>query len=652
MDLEKKSTDKITLAQLEKTAIKELRELARDNKIKNINSYKKKDLVLILSETLGIVSHEEIISVLDNNISKSSYDDLSVHELRVKAEELGFTKVSKINKKELIDKLKEYDAEHSPQPPVVEEEIVIEELDDNGREKGVEYLNKSDGNKIEKIAAAFVEEGKKNKGFVQDIAIEAELSQKFGINYDKNLFILVETLLTKKKIIVNFTSDSLLDEIAMIKGDENDELVLDFNIDSITGGVEKKQNNDLVKQYLSSINDYPLLSRDKEIEYGKIILEVRELEDKATPEQLKKAQEARDHLALSNKRLVVSVAKKYVNRGLDLIDLIHEGTIGLIRAIDKYDYQTGFKFSTYATWWVRQGITRAIADKSRVIRVPVHMVETINKVTKIQRELVQKLGQEPTYDQIGMQMSPIMSSRQIEEIFKIARDPISLEMPVGEEHSSLEAFIEDDKNQRQEEYSEENELKNKILDIIGEIPDREGEVIRFRYGLYSLETDRLIKQADEIEEVLNELRAENLTLDELVDQLGTLQYSTPNQISKYQKRVKQNIEKFTSKERTLKKIEHKQDDLSLEKQEKLKQQMSHLYENNVNYLESNIEVIRNEVEILRKIDILTGGTVKPLTLEEVGELYNVTRERIRQIESKGRRKLKSYAEKERLDLYI
>lgn len=638
-----------------KQNIKELRKIAKERGMKNINSYRKDDLV---TELQNIDEKEKNAPAKSRN-----YKTMKIVDLKDIAREKGLTGFSKYNKDQLIALIQNNDREtlgvdSEEENKSVNQEYEVpsfeieedEELDDE-IEKEVSYISRNDETKVEKIVVTLTELGKKNKNFVQDITVEAELSSEFGLDYDKSLFLLIENNLLKKSVEIDYTSDEFAEEIQKIRMQDT-ELAIEYSLDNITLGVGKKQHNDLVRQYLSSINDYPLLTKEKELEYGKIILDVKELGSAATKQQMRESQYAREQLQLSNKRLVVSVAKKYVNRGLDLIDLIHEGTIGLIRAIDKYDYTTGFKFSTYATWWVRQGITRAIADKSRVIRVPVHMVETINKVTKVQRELVQKLGQEPTYEQIGLATSPQMSPAQIEEIFKIARDPISLEMPVGEDNSSLEAFIEDDKNQRQEEYSEENELRNKILEIIDEIPDREGEVIKYRYGLYTLDTQILEKQVIELSKIVYGVEKQTIIVPEIEEYLIRLEYVSERHKLKYQKRIKQNSEKYINKYNQYLNLVANGDPKAVERIEKLSKQRDIVVENNLNYLRSIIDNLEEEIDVLQKINVLTEGTIKPLTLEEVGELFAVTRERIRQIESKGRRKLKSYAEKERLDLYI
>ncbi|MFV0246535.1 MAG: RNA polymerase sigma factor RpoD/SigA [Mycoplasmatales bacterium] len=654
-DKEKEKLKKENKNNLELHSVSDLKELAKSKGITGIS----KDTKASIIKKIHKVERDEkkrLSKLIEEAVLTDVIDGYQITQLKEMAKSKGIEGINKYNKSDLVHKLKnivkeEFKAsgkEFKVEKKLEAAEIFIEdEVDTN---KSVSYVSKQDEQKLQVAIENLIVLGKQNKSFVQDITVESELTSLFGKEYNHNLFLLVEKKLLSKNVEIFFTNEEFSEKIGLLRL-QDEELAIDYNANNILQGVSKKQNLDLVRQFLSSINEYPLLSKEKEIEYAKSISICKEAGDKATPKMKKEAKYARDMLQLSNKRLVVSVAKRYIHIGLDLIDLIHEGTIGLIRAIEKYDYKTGYKFSTYAVWWVRQGITRAIADKARVIRVPVHMVETINKVTKVQRELVQQLGQEPTFEQIGLNTSPPMSKEQIEEIFKIARDPISLEKPVGEDHSSLEAFIEDEKSQKQDDYSEENELKEKILDIIDEIPDREGEVIKYRYGLYNLDTTILDKQITELENLIELLKSELIPLDDLEEYISYLETYTKRQVVKLKKRVKQNNEKFTIKVANtdlddLFKSQHS------DKIGKFQQIKDEAFDNNVNYLESVIDLLKEEKIILEKITELTEGIVKPLTLEEVGALFDVTRERIRQIESKGRRKLKSYAEKERLDLYI
>ena len=226
--------------------------------------------------------------------------------------------------------------------------------------------------------------------------------------------------------------------------------------------------DDPVKMYLKDIGRVPLLSAEEEVELAK-----RMQENDAA---------ARKRLSEANLRLVVSIAKRYVGRGMLFLDLIQEGNLGLMKAVEKFDYQKGFKFSTYATWWIRQSITRAIADQARTIRIPVHMVETINKLTRVQRMLLQDLGREPTPAEIAEKMG--VTEDRVREIQKIAQDPVSLETPIGEEEDShLGDFIEDEKTATPSESVASTMLKEQLMEILGTLTPREERVLQLRYGI-------------------------------------------------------------------------------------------------------------------------------------------------------------------------
>ncbi len=226
--------------------------------------------------------------------------------------------------------------------------------------------------------------------------------------------------------------------------------------------------DDPVKMYLKDIGEVPLLSADDEIDLARRIQEGDE--------------EAKKKLSEANLRLVVSIAKRYVGRGMLFLDLIQEGNIGLMKAVEKFDYQKGFKFSTYATWWIRQAITRAIADQARTIRIPVHMVETINKLTRVSRILLQTLGREPTPAEIAREMG--VSEERVSEIQKIAQDPVSLETPIGEEEDShLGDFIEDDRAITPSDSVSTTMLKETLLSVLNSLTPREEKVLRLRYGV-------------------------------------------------------------------------------------------------------------------------------------------------------------------------
>ncbi len=226
--------------------------------------------------------------------------------------------------------------------------------------------------------------------------------------------------------------------------------------------------DDPVKMYLKDIGRVPLLSADEEVDLAKRMQE----DDEAAKKRLSEA----------NLRLVVSIAKRYVGRGMLFLDLIQEGNLGLMKAVEKFDYEKGFKFSTYATWWIRQSITRAIADQARTIRIPVHMVETINKLTRVQRVLLQELGREPTPEEIAEKMG--VTEDRVHEILKIAQDPVSLETPIGEEEDShLGDFIEDEKTATPSDSVASTMLKEQLLGVLDTLTPREERVLRLRYGL-------------------------------------------------------------------------------------------------------------------------------------------------------------------------
>lgn len=247
-------------------------------------------------------------------------------------------------------------------------------------------------------------------------------------------------------------------------------------------GIGEVKVNDSVKMYLKEIGKVDLLTGDQETELAKKIVEGNKPD--ATEEEKQEGKEAKDHLINANLRLVIAIAKHYVGRGMHFLDLIQEGNMGLIKAVEKFDYTKGFKFSTYATWWIRQAITRAIADQARTIRIPVHMVETINKMTRVQRQLVQELGRDPTAEEISDKMDGSLSPERIREIQRIALEPVSLETPIGEEDDShLGDFIEDKEAQSPEEYTTKSLLKDELYEIMKDLTDREERVLRLRYGL-------------------------------------------------------------------------------------------------------------------------------------------------------------------------
>jgi len=251
-------------------------------------------------------------------------------------------------------------------------------------------------------------------------------------------------------------------------GDDQERDGDEFNFDDDLALPPGIKINDPVRMYLKEIGRVPLLSSEDEIELA-IRIENGD-------------EEAKKRLAEANLRLVVSIAKRYVGRGMLFLDLIQEGNMGLLKAVEKFDYQKGFKFSTYATWWIRQAITRAIADQARTIRIPVHMVETINKLIRVSRQLLQELGREPTPEEIAAEME--LSTEKVREIMKIAQEPVSLETPIGEEDDShLGDFIEDQEALAPADAAAYELLKEQLEDVLDTLTEREENVLRLRFGL-------------------------------------------------------------------------------------------------------------------------------------------------------------------------
>ena len=267
--------------------------------------------------------------------------------------------------------------------------------------------------------------------------------------------------------------------------DNDNDLIVDKDFDGVSDDELKKEDDiemdkidlslpkgisidDPVRMYLKEIGKIPLLKPHEEIEDAKRMLEGDEI--------------AKQRLVEANLRLVVSIAKRYVGRGMLFLDLIQEGNLGLIKAVEKFDYERGFKFSTYATWWIRQAITRAIADQARTIRIPVHMVETINKLIRVSRQLLQELGRDPKPEEIAKEMD--MSEEKVREIMKIAQDPVSLETPIGEEEDShLGDFIPDEDALAPAEAAAYSLLKDQIEEVLGSLNEREQKVLKLRFGL-------------------------------------------------------------------------------------------------------------------------------------------------------------------------
>ena len=290
--------------------------------------------------------------------------------------------------------------------------------------------------------------------FFSDLTLEEE-------QFDK----ILETLEQNNVDVLRITEEDDVDDEEIILTEEDEVDVEDLDL-SVPDGISIE---DPVRMYLKEIGKVPLLSAEEEIELAKK-MEMGDLE-------------AKQRLAEANLRLVVSIAKRYVGRGMLFLDLIQEGNLGLIKAVEKFDYRKGYKFSTYATWWIRQAITRAIADQARTIRIPVHMVETINKLIRVSRQLLQELGREPTPEEIAEQMN--MPVERVREILKISQEPVSLETPIGEEEDShLGDFIQDDNVPvPADDGGVLRYLKEQLVEVLGTLTEREQKVLRLRFGL-------------------------------------------------------------------------------------------------------------------------------------------------------------------------
>lgn len=323
-------------------------------------------------------------------------------------------------------------------------------------------------NKFEGKMNNLIDIAKKN---MNSLKYEDILGEFPEVSLDSELFDKILEELEKAKVEILPISESEEDDMMLEEMEDLDQMedVPDVDINSIDIAVPEGVGlDDPVRMYLKEIGKVPLLSAEDEIELAKKM----ELGD----------EEAKKKLAEANLRLVVSIAKRYVGRGMLFLDLIQEGNLGLIKAVDKFDYKKGYKFSTYATWWIRQAITRAIADQARTIRIPVHMVETINKLMRVSRQLVQELGREPLAEEIAEKMD--LPVDRVREIVKIAQEPVSLETPIGEEEDShLGDFIQDDNVPVPAEAATYTMLKEQIVDVLTTLTDREQKVLRLRFGL-------------------------------------------------------------------------------------------------------------------------------------------------------------------------
>ena len=327
---------------------------------------------------------------------------------------------------------------------------------------------------LDTIKARLLKKAKADGGEIEQAEIQDAIS--FLDLEDKDVEELINYFKSNNINVISEGEDEDLEELEFdgsdVSMDMDDEDVPDEkelqDISKLVIGDVKV--NDSVKIYLKEIGKVPLLTAQQEIELAQRIIDGDE--------------DAKQDLITANLRLVISIAKRYAGRGMPFLDLIQEGNMGLIKAVEKFDYTKGFKFSTYATWWIRQAITRAIADQARTIRIPVHMVETINKITRAQRQLVQELGRDPTAEEISDRLEGALSAARIREIQRINQEPVSLETPIGEEDDShLGDFLEDKEVESPSDYTTKSLLKDELNEVMLELTDRERRVLELRYGL-------------------------------------------------------------------------------------------------------------------------------------------------------------------------
>ena len=327
---------------------------------------------------------------------------------------------------------------------------------------------------LDSIKARLLKKAKADGGEIEQAEIQDAIS--FLDLEDKDVEELINYF---KSNNINVISDDDEEGIEELEFDEDD-VALDIDDEDVPDEKELQdisklvigdvKVNDSVKIYLKEIGKVPLLNAQQEIDLAQRIIAGDE--------------DAKQELINANLRLVISIAKRYAGRGMPFLDLIQEGNMGLIKAVEKFDYTKGFKFSTYATWWIRQAITRAIADQARTIRIPVHMVETINKITRAQRQLVQELGRDPTAEEISDRLEGALSAARIREIQRINQEPVSLETPIGEEDDShLGDFLEDKEVESPSDYTTKSLLKDELNEVMLELTDRERKVLELRYGL-------------------------------------------------------------------------------------------------------------------------------------------------------------------------
>ena len=398
--------------------------------------------------------------------AKKEENQIDIEEITKVPEEKSKKETKKTKKEEAIpteearEKVKEVEKEKAKKKKEKSESKDSKEIKEEKDPKESKETKKENEKDIAREKATKIIEKAKQSGKITYGELANQLEDISPDQIDKVFDVFEE-------LGVDVLKDDIDDEEPEL---EDLEEVENLKLDDISNinDVEGPNTDDPVRMYLREIGRIPLLTSEEELDLAKRVLENDE--------------EAKKKLAESNLRLVVSIAKKYVGRGMLFLDLIQEGNMGLIKAVDKFDYKKGFKFSTYATWWIRQAITRAIADQARTIRVPVHMVETINKLIRTSRHLLQQLGREPTPEEIAEEME--IPVEKVMEIQKIAQDPVSLETPIGEEDDShLGDFIPDDESPAPQESEAYTLLKEQLEEVMSTLTPREAKVLKLRFGL-------------------------------------------------------------------------------------------------------------------------------------------------------------------------
>ena len=462
-DTEKKENRKETKKENKKTDKKE--ETKQDKK-KDIEKESKENKKKEIKDSKKDKKKDDKESkIQDKKADKKGNDSKEIDKENKEIEKES--KISKSEEKEIIDNKENQVTERKDEENIIKIENEEKEIDikpeielerktenENIEDKNENQIDDKTQEKLDKIIKKAREKGKITYG---ELATELD---------DANPSQMEKVFDAMEKIGVDLLNDDFEDE----PSEEDLAEVEDLNIEDAfdDNSFEGINLDDPVRMYLREIGRIPLLSYDKEIELAQKVLDGDE--------------EAKKELAEANLRLVVSIAKKYVGRGMLFLDLIQEGNMGLIKAVEKFDYTKGFKFSTYATWWIRQSITRAIADQARTIRIPVHMVETINKLIRTSRHLLQQIGREPTPEELAKELD--MTVEKVTEIQKIAQDPVSLETPIGEEDDShLGDFIQDDDSPAPQDVAAYTLLREQLDEVMLTLTPREAKVLRLRFGL-------------------------------------------------------------------------------------------------------------------------------------------------------------------------